>query len=714
MPNNLLVFSSVEIQEMLSKLRNYHTHIQTALLFVLSTVLIVYMFPRSGSFKYEFQKGKPWMHETLMAPYDFPILKSEEELQKEQQLIKENHKPTLLYDATVFELQAEDFINEFEDKWSKDKEVKKDLKFTFFNLFKQRSIKSNSKKATLANYGLQILEDLYEDGIVQLTDELELQDEDFEVLLTQNNVAEIVSLGDMYTIESAANYIYAIDKWSEEEEAFLSPLLLSSLQQNVYFDANTSAKMLEQELYNLSKARGMVQKGQVIVSQGELVTDEKYQALVSFRKEYEGQHWSESSHSWLFFGQSLLVFVALLIFYLFLKQFRADILADNSKVTLLLSMIVLMVLAATLIVAISSKHIYLIPFCLLPIILKAFFDTRLALFTHLIAIIIIGFIVPNGFEFVYLQLMAGIVSILSVLQMYKRAQLFISAAKITAIYFVAYFAMALTQEGSMDNIQWMNFVWFAANGALTLFAYPMIFAFEKTFSLVSDVSLLELSDTNNPLLRELAQKAPGTFQHSLQVANLAEEGILEIGGNALLIRAGALYHDIGKMKNPQFFIENQSTGINPHDELAFEESAEVIIEHVKNGIAIAKENNLPDELIDFIRTHHGTSMVQYFYKQYVASFPEEIEATDKFTYPGPKPFSKETAVLMMADSVEAAARSLKEPTAENIDRLVEGIINKQIDEEQFVNADITLKSITQIKKLYKKKLQSIHHLRVEY
>jgi putative nucleotidyltransferase with HDIG domain len=354
------------------------------------------------------------------------------------------------------------------------------------------------------------------------------------------------------------------------------------------------------------------------------------------------------------------------------------------------------------------------PFCLLPIIVKAFFDTRVALFTHLITVIIIGFIVPNGFEFVYLQLMAGIVSILSVLQMYKRAQLFVSAAKIISIYFVSYFAISLTQEGSVDGIEWMNFLWLGANGALTLFAYPLIFAFEKTFSLVSDVSLLELSDTNNPLLRDLAQKAPGTFQHSIQVANLAEEGILEIGGNALLVRAGALYHDIGKMKNPQFFIENQHQGINPHDDLSAEESGEIIINHVKNGIDIAKENNLPDELIDFIRTHHGTSMVAYFHKQYVASFPDDLESSEKFTYKGPKPFSKETAMLMMADSVEAAARSLKSPNAENIDKLVESIINRQIDHNQFENADITMKEITQIKKLYQKKLQSIHHLRVEY
>ena len=697
-----------------SKIRNQHSFLQKALLFLLTTALIVLLFPRTGSFKYEFQKGIPWKHETLMAPYDFPILKSDEDISKERAEIKENHKATLVIDPSLFDLKAEEFINDFEEKWATDRQVKKDNKFTFFNLFKEKKISNISKKATLANYGLQVLENVYEKGIVQLTDELELESDDEEVLLKLDNIAKKIELGDLYTIQTASNHIYSLSKLSDQESDFLTPLLLDALEQNVFYDQSATEKMLQQELENLSTARGMVQQGQVIISQGELITDEKYLTLTSYKQNYEGQNWKDGSGNWFLLGQLLLVFVALLIFYLFLQQFRADVLADNTKVTFLLSMILLMVLMGSLTVAISTKLLYLMPFCLLPIILKAFFDTRLALFTHLIAIVIIGFLVPNSFEFLYLQLMAGIVSILSVLQMYKRAQLFTSAAKIIAIYFASYFAMALTQEGSVDNIKWMNFVLFAGNGALTLFAYPMIFAFEKTFSLVSDVSLLELSDTNSPLLRELAQKAPGTFQHSMQVANLAEEGILEIGGNALLVRAGALYHDLGKMKNPQFFIENQSTGINPHDELSFEESAQIIIEHVKNGIAIAKANNLPDELIDFIRTHHGTSMVQYFYKQYVASFPDEIEVAEKFTYLGPKPYSKETAVLMMADAVEAAARSLQQPTAESIDHLVEGIINKQIDEDQFVNADITLKAITQIKKLFKKKLQSIHHVRVAY
>ena len=298
--------------------------------------------------------------------------------------------------------------------------------------------------------------------------------------------------------------------------------------------------------------------------------------------------------------------------------------------------------------------------------------------------------------------------------MYKRAHLFVSAIKIIGIYWLTYFALEITHEGSILHINLVKFAYFAASGVFTLFAYPLIFSFEKVFGLVSDISLLELSDTNSNLLRKLANEAPGTFQHSLQVANLAEEGIIEINGNALLVRAGALYHDIGKLKDPMYFIENQSVGFNPHDELSFDESSSIIINHVKNGIEIAQKNKLPEELIDFIRTHHGTSTVQYFYKQFVATFPDENVDVQDFTYPGPKPFSNETAVLMMADSVEAAARSLSKPNANNINQLVEDIINKQIDSDQFVNADITLKEISQIKKLFKKKLVNIHHARVEY
>ena len=697
-----------------SKLRNNHALIFRLTLFILTSVIIVLMLPKKGTFKYEFKKGNPWLHETLISSYDFPILKSNEDLLKEKNEIINNQKITLVFDNSLFSKKAEIFIKEFEDKWSNNNKIKKDKKFTFFNLFNSKSRIYNSDKSNLAKYGLNFLEDLYSQGIIKIVDEIELNPNINQFYLKQNNIAKYVDLNDFYTIESAKNKINSIDKLSDDEALFLIPLLLDAIDYNVFYDPVLTKKMLNQELKNLSIARGKIKKGQVIISQGELVTDSKFQALLSYKSIYEGTSWNKKNQNWILLGQTILILIILMIFYLFLKRIRPHILLDINKLIFLLLMIVLMVSLAILTVSISIKFVYIIPFCLIPIILKAFFDTRIALFTHTITIIIIGFFIPNSFEFIYLQFMAGTITLFSVLNMYKRSQLFLTSFKIILIYFICYFAISLTQEVDINNIKWINFIWFASNGVLTLLAYPLIFIFEKVFSLTSDLSLLELSDTNSPLLRKLAQSAPGTFQHSIQVANLAEEGILEIGGNPLLVRAGALYHDIGKMKNPQFFIENQNHNINPHDDLSSHESAEVIINHVKNGIIIAKKHNLPDELIDFIRTHHGTSTVQYFYNQHVDDYKEELIIEDKFKYTGPKPFSKETAVLMMADSVEAASRSFKNISFEDINLLVENIIDNQIDNDQFVNSDITLKAISQIKKLFKKKLQSIYHVRLEY
>ena len=697
-----------------SKLRNNHALIFRLTLFILTSVIIVLMLPKKGTFKYEFKKGNPWLHETLISSYDFPILKSNEDLLKEKNEIINNQKITLVFDNSLFSKKAEIFIKEFEDKWSNNNKIKKDKKFTFFNLFNSKSKIYNSNKSNLAKYGLNFLEDLYSQGIIKIVDEIELNPNINQFYLKQNNIAKYVDLNDFYTIESAKNKINSIDKLRDDEALFLIPLLLDAIDYNVFYDPVLTKRMLNQELKNLSIARGKIKKGQVIISQGELVTDSKFQALLSYKSIYEGTSWNKKNQNWILLGQTILILIILMIFYLFLKRIRPHILLDINKLIFLLLMIVLMVSLAILTVSISVKFVYIIPFCLIPIILKAFFDTRIALFTHTITIIIIGFFIPNSFEFIYLQFMAGTITLFSVLNMYKRSQLFLTSFKIILIYFICYFAISLTQEVDVNNIKWINFIWFASNGVLTLLAYPLIFIFEKVFSLTSDLSLLELSDTNNPLLRKLAQSAPGTFQHSIQVANLAEEGILEIGGNPLLVRAGALYHDIGKMKNPQFFIENQNHNINPHDDLSSQESAEVIINHVKNGIIIAKKHNLPDELIDFIRTHHGTSTVQYFYNQHVDDYKEELIIEDKFKYTGPKPFSKETAVLMMADSVEAASRSFKNISFEDINLLVENIIDNQIDNDQFVNSDITLKAISQIKKLFKKKLQSIYHVRLEY
>ena len=681
------------MKNILSKFRDSNEPNFRLFLFVLTLVFILFLFPRQTKFKYEFTKGKPWLHESIIAPFDFSILKSNNELTKERKIVVSQHLPIYNYSETIFEIKAEDFTNDFETKW-----VSKYGKL------------ASSQKNKLVNFGYNYLKDIYSKGIIQLRKSYDIQ-EFSQVLLKSESLAQRRDISDFYTVNSAANKIQQL---SGTEYKFLVPLLLAAIEQNILFDKLATDELLSSELSNISTTKGLVVSGQVIINKGELVDAQKYQVLLSLKQKYEGAMWEKSSYLLVLFGQFILVGISLLMLWLFLRQYRNRILENTTKMSLILSLVVIMVLMSSIVLSLAVDWIYCIPFCILPIVLKAFFDNRVALFVHLITILIIGFIMPNGFEFVFLQLIAGIISILTVIKMYKRAQLFMSVIKVMGVYLLLYIALSITHDASFSGIQGVKLLQFTISGALTIFAYPIVFLFEKIFSLVSDVSLLELTDTNSPLIRRLSDEAPGTFQHSLQVANLAEMGALEVGANALLIRAGAIYHDIGKLKNPRYFIENQSSNFNPHDDIEFDKSASIIINHVFDGIEIAKENKLPDELIDFIRTHHGTTTVEYFYKQYITNFPDEELDRKDFTYPGPKPFSKETAILMMADSAEAAARSIKNPTAENIDNLVESVINKQLNEDQFSDADITLKEITKLKNLFKKKLVNIHHQRIEY
>jgi hypothetical protein len=359
-------------------------------------------------------------------------------------------------------------------------------------------------------------------------------------------------------------------------------------------------------------------------------------------------------------------------------------------------------------------NLYYIPYCIVPIIIRILFDTRLALNIHVLVIMVAGFFVPNSFEFAYFEITAGMVSIYSIKNLMRRGQFLTSALIITSSYFVAFVGISFIREGSFTSIDWMDFVPFVVSVMLTLLAYPLIYAFEKVFGITSDITLIELANTNSPLLRELAFTAPGTFQHSLQVANLAENAIYSIGGNALLVRAGALYHDIGKLENPLYFIENQSSGYNPHDKLPYEESAQIIIRHVSAGVEMARKANLPDVVIDFIRTHHGNTRVDYFFQSFLKNFPEKFVNENTFRYPGPIPFSKEQGVLMLADSVEAASRSLREPDEKSISDLVDRIVKYKLNQDQLKDSDITLKDIETIKTIFKRMLMSIYHVRVEY
>ena len=680
------------MKDFINKLYRNHSLIYKGLLFIATTFLIVYLFPKGGKFKYNFEKGKPWQSENLYAPFDFAIKKNDAEIASEKEALV---KSSILY----FNLD-----NTIEIK------VKSLYKIQFKNTFSDSIPRTLSNK--LYKAGEAIISELYlfgvlsenynfsnDKAVVVLDGRVKKQDGFFSHLVRQDGVSKVID----NTLSKYGLIHYKTD---------FTSLFFDLIEPNLIFDKSFTDKALQEEIGKIAYARGSIAKETLIVSKGEVVEGDKYQILKSLQSEYESQIWSESNYIWVLFAYTLLVALALLMLLLFLRKYRISVFENNTKVTFIFFNISLMIFITTLVVNYDSKYIYVVPICILPLVFKAFFDARLGLFAHVLTVLLIGFIVPNSYEYMFLQIIAGIVTILTVSELYKRANLFISVGQITLIYIIAYFAFFVIHEGSAKTIKWETFMWFILSGLATLFVQPLIYAYEKLFGLVSDVSLLELSDTNSKLLKELSNKAPGTFHHSLNVANLAEASANEIGANAMLVRVGALYHDIGKMKNPTYFTENQSTGINPHDELSSKESARIITDHVINGIEIARKNNLPDRVIDFIRTHHGTSVVYYFYMQEKKAF-EEVDKLD-FSYPGPKPFSKETAILMMCDSIEAASKSLKEPTSTKIDAFVENIISKQIEDGQFLNANITFKEIESVKKVLKHKLANIYHLRIEY
>lgn len=676
----------------MDKLYRSQSLIYKYFLYFLTIGCIVFFFPKGGKFKYEFQKGKPWQYENLYAPFDFSIRKSNTDIEKERDSIRNNQISYYAYD----EQAAVEITSGYEA--------------AFTSVFTSANY-SPSQLNVYSRIGREVLQEVEATGIWP---ELRDADQGKSVYLVKDNEAVLVNSGGVVRTTDLDNLVG--DKIRAKGLGRLTndfkKVLLPILKPNILFDAEFSARELENELSKVSLTLGNVDEGKLIVAKGEVVESDNLVVLDSLKAEYESELWAASNYYFIIGGYTILVALVLMMLFLFIKKYRPAVFRSNVKVTFIFFNILLMVFITTFVVKYNDAYVFVVPLCILPLILKTFFDARLGLFVHVLTVLILGFVVPNSFEYIFLQIIAGIVTILTVSELYKRANLFISVGQITLIYIVGYFAFNVIHEGNLDNIIWVTFGFFLLNGMITLFAQPLIYIYEKIFGMVSDVSLLELSDTNSRLLKELANKAPGTFHHSLQVANLAEAAANEVGANAMLIRVGALYHDIGKINRPTFFTENQITNINPHDDLTPTDSARIIIDHVIEGIEIARKNKLPDRVIDFIRTHHGTNFVYYFYRKQQELQDEVDEA--QFRYPGPIPFSKETAILMMADSVEAASKSLKNPTYKVIDEFVDRIIGVQMNANQFVNADITFREIEVVKKVLKQKLTNIYHLRVEY
>ncbi|MBB6111048.1 hypothetical protein SAMN05421821_11066 [Mucilaginibacter lappiensis] len=677
-------------------LRKYSRNVKF-LMMLLSISIIVFFLPKQAKFGYEYEKGRIWNQKDLISPYNFAILKTQQEIKNDQKTAKESITPIYQLDAAVENQQLEGFKSDIEIKW-------------------HNAGINDRLKPKFISTGTDLLQEIYETGILKLNPQYQVNSENYPITVLDKNVATAKNTNELFTKEKALAYCDKIlSKHTDLDKAFLLDMLQNRLQTNLSYDNNLTSRLINEAIDGLSITRGMVQKGEVIVYKGSVINDDVYQKLESYKQAFEDNARTNGNRKLVLLGQFFLVGIAISLLMIFLHLFRKDIYADNRLVSLIL--LVMTAMLATLSLAIKLQfptNLYYIPYCIVPIIIRILFDTRLALNIHLLVVLIAGFFVPNSFEFAYYEITAGMVSIYSIKNLIRREQFLISAVIIIFTYFVAFLGITFIREGTFLDIDWMDFLPFVVSVLLTLLAYPLIYIFEKIFAITSDITLIELTNTNAPLLRELAFNAPGTFQHSLQVANLAENAIYTIGGNALLVRAGALYHDIGKMENPLFFIENQSSGFNPHDKLPYEESAQIIIRHVSKGIEMARKANLPEVIIDFIRTHHGNTRVDYFYQSSLKNFPEKFINENIFRYPGPIPFTKEAGVLMLADSVEAASRSLKEPDEESISILVDRIVKYKLDQNQLKDSNITLKDIETIKTIFKRMLMSIYHVRIDY
>ncbi len=703
------------------KLKKYSQLIIKIALFIAASAIVIYMLPRLGKFKFEFAKGRPWKHGVMISDFDFPIYKTNEQLKIERDSALKYFRPYFYKDTSIVSQEIQEFDTDFPTIFS---EIRKDFPF----LRNASRYKGKLLSTSFKEFLEQRLFALYKTGIIALPEEESNPPSTFEFKVVSGNMAEPYGLWEVYTSRTA--YI----KLSDEIRQFLTDSLNSShnpssfevssltsqlqlnkyIRSNILFDSNRSETEKQNLLKNISLTSGAIKSGQRIIDKGEMVDDKLMQILTSYKLSFENKIGSSMAYTQILIGQMLIVLSFFTGVFLFLYFFRHDVYLNNKSVSFILLLMVSMIFLARLSSSFFYIPVFVIPFALLPIAIRTFFDSRLALFIHLITILLASFFAQNSFQFVFLQIPVGITAIFSLFNMARRSQLIRASFFIFIIYSILYTALFLWQEGDILKIDLFVYGKFALNGGLLLLTYPAIYVFEKVFGFLSDVTLVELSDTNHPLLRKLAEKSPGTFQHSIQVGNLAQEAAYAIGANPMLVRAGAMYHDIGKMEAPLLFTENQVSGFNPLNEIDYEQAAILIISHIENGIKLAKRHQLPVQIIDFIATHQGTTRTKYFYNSYINKYPDRVPNIVSFSYPGPTPFTKETAILMMADSVEAASRSLSNFSDEEIDKLVESIIDDQIQQKQFDLAPITFKEISEIKSVFKRRIKIIYHARIKY
>ncbi len=679
-----------KIKDFLNRIRHSYYVVAKVIAFLVAIVLVCWQMPRTGKFKYEYQLSKPWQHETLYAPFDFPIYKDDETLNAETEAIAAKVKPIFVFNDEEMTAARNALFNAFEARWSgnSDKEYNLDELFILYDSIEDQGIVA------------------YDNATSNLAPET-------EVSVIRNKVMRTVRYGDFYSMneatEAVAKALESIEKPIDTK--LLSELLNGALRQNVFYNAEITKLEKEKAVSAISLTYGMVQKDEIIVSEGEIISPHTYDILNSLQHEYTSRSMSSDESLRVLLSQLFLVALILTLMGLYGNKLHNKVFSELKNIVLLLTLMLIVIIPSYVLVKFEPGLVYLMPVCLLAIMVSSFFNLRLAFSTQVFAVMLISLVVPNPFQFIFMQLVATVLTVFSMSNQRAHHRFIQTALFVFVGYLLVYAAFTFL---STSEIDWWDVFLLVLNALFTLLAQPLILMLERIFGVPTSLSLLELSNTNSPLLRQLAATAPGTFQHSIQVANLCEEVLFEIGGDSQLARTGALYHDIGKTKNPMYFTENQHGAYSPHNGLSNKESAEIIISHVTDGIELAHKAHVPERIIDFIRTHHGTRRTDYFYINEQKAHPDEVIDPAPFTYHGPAPFSRETAVLMMADSIEAASHSLKEPDEKKISDLVDNIINKQMEAGQFLNTDLTLRDIETCRKVLKKKLMSIYHVRIAY
>lgn len=669
---------------------NYWRNLATKTVLVCITVaIIVWFLPRNEGRMYRYDVGKPWMYGSVIAKFDFPIYKTDEAIKHEQDSLLKHFQPYYSLNPLIEKKQVERFLHDYEQG-------------------------INGLPKEYVGIVAKQMQEIYQMGIINTNEYNNIfKDSTSMIRFVSGKNAKSLKVSSFYSTIAAYEHIFANEKLAAQRAILSRCNLNNYIEANIVYDKEKSDAEKNDLLSSIPLASGMVMSGQKIIDRGEIVNDYTCRVLNSFDKEMKRRSSTQDEIMTTFIGQILFVLILVMMFTSYLTLFRKDYFEKPRSLTMLYTMITLFPILVSMMMKHNFFSVYIIPFAMAAIFVRVFMDSRTAFITHVTMILICAAAVKYQYEFIIVQLASGLVAIYSLRELSKRSQIFITAILVTISSCIVYLALQLMQDNQVFNIDPSMYTYFIINGIFLLLSYPMMYLIEKMFGFISNVTLFELSNTNKGLLRNLSEIAPGTFQHSITVGNLAAEIANRIHANSLLVRTGALYHDIGKMTNPVFFTENQA-GVNPHDQLSDLESAQIIISHVTEGLKLAEKFNLPGIIKDFISTHHGNGLTKFFYINYCNEHPDEKVDKEQFQYPGPNPFTREQAILMMADTVEAASRSLKEYTEESISALTNKLIDSQVADGFFRECPITFRDIALAKSVLIERLKSIYHTRISY